>query len=711
VVALLLLAAAGCKPESPPRVSSDPAKQSWFDWNFRTLTGAYEKAPFGSRKWDAPAKAALTEFARLRSEVTETNEASNWIIGTNCDNAIRAGCKDPMIAYLHARFFLDQTNSPKVFTEALCSAAQTLEQSSYPKVRKFYAWLRAGQQITFTYGYGTNVPASLQQLCAYGHSITNLLDSLADTNMPAGEVYDACHDLLVDYESAKDPYQSLYNTLEQRLNRERLHSAPLLLLKGQAHVCMAWNERGGGYANTVSEQGWRGFENHLDIAEQALEKAWLLNSNDARIPLEMLTVELGQGKGRDQMELWFQRAMAIDPNDYDACHSKLYYLEPKWHGSDADLIDFGWQCVESKRWGGHVPLILLDAHEALARYVDKTNRADYWKQPQVWPDIQAAFERFFQLNPGETGWLHNYAWNAYRCGQWAKFNELVTRLGPINYSYFGGRAEFDRMALLAQAHAQDTNAGPDPLSLAVQRLTARIGARVSAGKKSEADFADLLPQCDDLIAAAKADKPEVAAGLILVKMQLQLEVFHNAAAARELVAQLKKDCGGTQLGGHADDLLAYIDKKEAISKIQGALAVGKPFPEFAEKDLMGSPLAISGLRGKIVLVDFWATWCGPCVAELPNVLAAYRRYHDQGFEVVGLSLDEDRERLAAFIQQKKIPWPQYFDGGGWTNKLAKQYGVESIPATFLLDREGIIIAKDARGEDLDKAVKAALAKK
>jgi peroxiredoxin len=88
------------------------------------------------------------------------------------------------------------------------------------------------------------------------------------------------------------------------------------------------------------------------------------------------------------------------------------------------------------------------------------------------------------------------------------------------------------------------------------------------------------------------------------------------------------------------------------------------------------------------------------VGELPNVLAAYEKFHPKGFEIIGISLDQKRDALTDFIKENKVPWAQYFDGLGWNSKLGQQYGINSIPATFLLDGEGKIIAKGLRGPDL-----------
>ena len=98
----------------------------------------------------------------------------------------------------------------------------------------------------------------------------------------------------------------------------------------------------------------------------------------------------------------------------------------------------------------------------------------------------------------------------------------------------------------------------------------------------------------------------------------------------------------------------------------------------------------------------------PCRGEIPNVVATYQKYHDQGFEIIGVSLDQDRQKLLDYTREQDMTWPQYFDGQGWGNKLAAKYGIESIPATFLLDGNGKIIGRDLRGDELTAAVAKAL---
>ena len=123
----------------------------------------------------------------------------------------------------------------------------------------------------------------------------------------------------------------------------------------------------------------------------------------------------------------------------------------------------------------------------------------------------------------------------------------------------------------------------------------------------------------------------------------------------------------------------------------------------------GKQVNLADLKGKVVLIDFWATWCPPCRAEVPNVVAAYQKYHDQGFEIIGISLDQNKDSLLSFTKEHNMTWPQYFDGQGWQNKISSANGIDSIPAMWLIGKDGLIATTNAR-DDLAGQVEAQLKK-
>lgn len=123
--------------------------------------------------------------------------------------------------------------------------------------------------------------------------------------------------------------------------------------------------------------------------------------------------------------------------------------------------------------------------------------------------------------------------------------------------------------------------------------------------------------------------------------------------------------------------------------------------DFSQEDTKGQPVKLSSFRGKYVLVDFWASWCGPCRQENPNVVKAYNRFKDKNFTILGVSLDDNRERWLRAISQDGLAWTQVSDLRGWGNEVAVQYGVQSIPTNFLVDPAGKIIARNLRGEELE----------
>ena len=148
----------------------------------------------------------------------------------------------------------------------------------------------------------------------------------------------------------------------------------------------------------------------------------------------------------------------------------------------------------------------------------------------------------------------------------------------------------------------------------------------------------------------------------------------------------------------------YGNFLEGILARKEGLSVGKLAPAFSQADTLGKPVSLESFKGKYVLVDFWASWCGPCRQENPNLVRTYEKFKSKNLEILGVSLDSSKDKWLQAIEEDQLHWPHVSDLRGWRNDVAVQYGVQSIPANFLLDKDGKIIAKGLRGQALDKAL-------
>jgi thiol-disulfide isomerase/thioredoxin len=255
--------------------------------------------------------------------------------------------------------------------------------------------------------------------------------------------------------------------------------------------------------------------------------------------------------------------------------------------------------------------------------------------------------------------------------------------------------------------------------------------------------ADMATYAATLINSPSKDLAKEAQRLVVVSEAQQILSSGDAKAAEGLVqkttAMLAADPDDIQTAGLAMQLAGAFEHMPGGEAVAAAAyrsfgpAMAKSSNEQIQKmgdsfagtlrrlSLPGHPMEIRGtllngkpfdqksLAGKVVLVDFWATWCGPCVAEIPNVLEQYEKYHKDGFEVVGISLDQEREALEKFVEEQKLPWPILFEepkGDGWQHPLATFYGISGIPTVVLIGRDGNVITLDARGEKLGERLDA-----
>lgn len=151
--------------------------------------------------------------------------------------------------------------------------------------------------------------------------------------------------------------------------------------------------------------------------------------------------------------------------------------------------------------------------------------------------------------------------------------------------------------------------------------------------------------------------------------------------------------------------------KKLVDKINSKIGIGKSAKNFTIELINGEQFTLSTAKGKVIMVDFWATWCPPCCKEIPQIKQYYEKFKTRGFEIIGISLDSKKDVLKEFVDKVKVPWKIAFSGSGWQDKTAKLYGVNSIPSYWLIDRKGVLRHFNLRKEELKAAIAALLTEK
>jgi len=435
-----------------PRARHEARTLERRKWEGQLLHDAYLKSGQTDPRFDALAISAIDLFRALGPDPLRGPSEPRAKAIAAFRAALARGCDDPFVLCLFhlavgENFHAGQGPVPKPFDQVF----NEFRTGNYPAAVKFYVLCRYIEAAAPFDLELRKIPITLlPEIAATPGLPQGELDALAERFYSVLQTSDGG-----DHQHLFPPFLKAYMVLSPGKAGPRI-------LQASAIIDAAWQARGSAIAARVAPDAWKAFHDGLTEAERVLEETWRTDSTEARVATLMITVKMGQGEeggGREAMETWFKRAMEADPDNYDACSRKLYYLYPRWHGSHEEMIEFGRECLNTANWRAGLPHLLVQAHDAIAQ--ESTDTAEYYQRPDVWRDIQDVYEGNLLNFPDDVYHRSQYAKAAARCGKWQVANKQFTILGDkAQLSVFGSNASLEylrkKAARLGEAAPEST---------------------------------------------------------------------------------------------------------------------------------------------------------------------------------------------------------------------------------------------------------------
>ena len=387
------------------------------------MTRAIVSAAKQNPQYDPAWQPAIEEIARRYVAHTLVHERDVGL-GERAKQAITSGCRDPFVHYVWLRWRSDFIAADRPMFNDAYATTRDLFDNDYPDFVRAYA---AGHALRLWFGMEkTAQSAETDQLIDFAWMST--LDATKNPMIPESIARDLAGDLMDKYnrDSRREQIEARIEAfVAARFGRD---CATLHLFSAHRAIIRAWAARGDGYAHTVTAEGWVVFERELQIARKELIRAWELDPSEITAAEGMITVCMGLGLPRPEMEEWFRRGLIAGHNRSALCSHKLRYLQPRWHGTLRDEMAFAQECLGHPEWGHAVPLTLLLLHEDRANLSHRP--LDYIVQPEVWADMKHSLIAYLKVVPDDQPRRLVLAYYAWIAKDWAVLKEQLALVEP-----------------------------------------------------------------------------------------------------------------------------------------------------------------------------------------------------------------------------------------------------------------------------------------